>query len=164
MCSQLRLFSVSHFLVVLVPCRRLTSVSWDRRRRRTPTGCSVDRWGRFTCLERLSALLRSWLSTSWAQATRSEAVKPIMSLNQLDCSKFEICFYLWPLRARSSTRLRVICCSRSITRPYSMMANCPLALPSLTTLVLQTPSFALSPPQRTMPPFSSTHLMHSCCR
>lgn len=50
--------------------RRLTSVSWARRRRLTPTVCSADRWGPFTCSPRRSAPLRSWPSISWARATR----------------------------------------------------------------------------------------------
>lgn len=68
------------------------------------------------------------------------------------------------LRACSSTRPRVICCSRIITRPCCMTASCLLALPSLTTLAPRMPSSASSPPQRTTPPSSSIRPMHSCCR
>lgn len=57
------------------PHRHLTSVSWDRPRRQTPTVSSADRWGQFICLERLSALLRSWPSISWVQDTRLEERK-----------------------------------------------------------------------------------------
>lgn len=57
------------------PRRHLTSVSWDRPRRQTPTVSSADRWGQFICLERLSALLRSWPSISWVQDTRLEERK-----------------------------------------------------------------------------------------
>lgn len=57
------------------PRRHLTSVSWDRPRRQMPTVSSADRWGQFICLERLSALLRSWPSISWAQDTRLEERK-----------------------------------------------------------------------------------------
>lgn len=56
-------------------CRHLTSVSWDRLRRQISTVCSADRWGQCTCLEKLSALLRSLLSISWVRATRLESMK-----------------------------------------------------------------------------------------
>lgn len=61
-------------------CRRLTSVSWDHPRQQMPTACSVDRWGQFTCLERLSALLRSWLFINWVRVTRLEGTQPWMSV------------------------------------------------------------------------------------
>lgn len=73
------LFHLLHFLPPslppLPPRRHLTSVSWDRLRRRMSTACSAGRWEPFTCLAKLSALLRSWLSISWGRATRS--VKPV---------------------------------------------------------------------------------------
>lgn len=68
------------------------------------------------------------------------------------------------LRVLSSTRLRVICCLQSITRPYFMMASCPLVLPSHTTLAPQMPSSALSPLPRTTLPFLSIHPMRLCFR
>lgn len=75
--SSFHLFWCLSIIFCLPPscCRRLTSVSWDRQRLRMPTVFSADRWGQFTCLERRSVLLRSWLSISWVRATRFEGLK-----------------------------------------------------------------------------------------
>jgi len=63
-------FFLKPYLQPLSCCRHLTSVSWDRQRRQMSTVCSADRWEQCTCLERLSALLRSWPSISWVRGTR----------------------------------------------------------------------------------------------
>ncbi len=77
LCFLIFCFASSHptsIILCLHPfCHRhLTSVSWDRQRQQMPTECSADRWGQFTCLERPSALPRSWLSISWVQVIRLE--------------------------------------------------------------------------------------------
>lgn len=69
-------FPVSFLVSFLPPFRLSTSVSWVRQRRRTPTVCSVVRWGRCICLARPSVQPRSWPSTSWGLVTRQVEAKP----------------------------------------------------------------------------------------
>lgn len=94
--SSFHLFWCLSIIFCLPPscCRRLTSVSWDRQRRRMPTVFSADRWGQFTCLERRSALLRSWLSISWDRATRFEGLK---------CPWWDVCVILRFKKRQTST-------------------------------------------------------------